>query len=113
MITAALFVVAAAAGAVTRAEAGRRWNRPGGITYGILVVNVGGSLLLGLLWNVSPPTLTVLGVGGIGTFTTFSSFARDVVALSERRQVAQAVGYLLVSLAAGVGAAGAGITLVT
>ena len=112
MITAALFAVAAAAGAVARAEAGRRWNLPDGFPYGILAVNVVGSLLLGLLWNVTPPTLTVLGVGGLGTFTTFSSFARDVVALSERRQIAQAAAYLLVSLAAGVGAAALGIALV-
>jgi len=113
VITAALFVVAAAVGAVTRAEAGRRWNRPDGLPYGILVVNVAGSLLLGLLWNVTPPTLTVLGVGGLGSFTTFSSFTRDVVALRERRQITQAAAYLLVSLAAGVGAAALGITLVS
>ena len=112
MITAALFALAAAVGAVARTEAGSRWNVPDGVPYGILGVNVAGSLLLGLLWNVSPPTLTVLGIGGLGTFTTFSSFARDVVALTERRQIAQAAAYLIISLAAGVGAAALGISLV-
>ena len=98
MITMALFALAAAVGALARAASGRRWNVPDGVPYGILGVNVAGSLVLGLLWNVSPPTLTVLGVGGLGTFTTFSSFARDVVALTEGRQIAQAAVYLLVSL---------------
>lgn len=113
MITAALFVVAAAAGTVSRAWAGERLNRPGGIPYGTLAVNVVGSLLLGLLWNVGPPTTTVLGVGALGTFTTFSSFAHDLVALTERRRALLAVGYLTASCAASVGAAAVGVALVT
>lgn len=48
MITAAAFVVAAAAGALARAEAGRRWNQHGGLAVSTLIVNVTGSFLLGL-----------------------------------------------------------------
>ena len=113
MITISLFVLAAASGGLARAEAGRRLNRPGGMPYGILIVNVVGSLLLGLLWSVSPPTLTVLGVGGLGTFTTFSSFARDVVVLTQYRQVLSASLYLAVSLLMGIGAAALGVAIVT
>ena len=51
-------------------------------------------LLLGLLVHVAPPTLTVAGVAGLGAYTTFSSFARDVVALSEVRQFLLAVVYV-------------------
>lgn len=111
MITVAGFVVAAAAGALARAEAGRRWNRHEGFPFGTLAVNVSGSFLLGLLWDVAPPVVTVLGVAGLGALTTFSSFARDVVALAEQRHVMLAAIYVVVSCAAGVGAAGLGIAL--
>lgn len=105
MITALLFVALAAVGAVARAEVGRGWNRGHGMPYGTLAVNVSGSFLLGLLWDVAPPALTVLGVAGLGTFTTFSSFARDLVALTERRQLVTAAAYLTMSCGGGIAAA--------
>ena len=111
-MTAALFVVFAAAGAVARAEAGRRWNRHDGMPYGLLAVNVAGSFLLGLLSNVGTPAITVLGVAGLGAFTTFSSFARDVVALADRRRVVAVTVYLVASCAGGIAAAAAGVALV-
>lgn len=112
MITAAAFVIAAAAGALARAEAGRRWNRYQGPAVGTLAVNVTGSFLLGLLWNVAPPALTIVGVGGLGALTTFSSFARDVVALSERRKLGTAFVYVGASCVLGTGGAALGIALV-
>ena len=45
--------------------------------------------------------------------STFASFARDMVELSELRQIAQAAAYLVTTLTAGVGAAALAITLVT
>ena len=90
MITAAAFVAAAIAGALTRAEAGRRWNRHNGFAVGTLIVNVTGSFMLGLLSDVAPTTMTVVGVGGLGAYTTFSSFARDTVALAELRRLTTA-----------------------
>ena len=111
MITAATFVMAAALGAVARAEAGRRWNRHNGLAVGTAIVNVTGSFLLGLLADVTPPVLTVLGVGGLGAYTTFSSFARDAAALVEQRRPALAAAYVLGSCAAGVAAAAAGLAV--
>lgn len=111
MITATAFMVAAAVGALARAEIGRRWNRHKGLAVGTLVVNVGGSFLLGLLWNVAPPALTVLGVGALGAFTTFSSFARDAVALAECGKLGLAVAYVGASCGLGVGAAALGVAL--
>lgn len=111
MITAIAFVVAAASGAVARAEAGRRWNRHDGMPVGTLVVNVTGSFLLGLLVNLAPPALTVLGVGGLGAYTTFSSFARDVVALGEVRQVPLAAAYVGLTCALGIAAAAIGVAI--
>lgn len=109
MITAVAFVVAAGAGAVARAEAGRRWNRHDGLALGTLIVNVTGSFLLGLLSNVAPPTVTVLGVGGLGAYTTFSSFARDAVALVEAGRFGLAVAYVAGTCGLGLAAAAAGI----
>ncbi len=124
MITACLFAVAAAAGALARAEAGRRWNRPG-MPAGTFVVNVTGSFLLGLLSEVGPPAVTVLGVGGLGAYTTFSGFAREIALLGgapgpgtipdgrpgRRRRLGAAAIYVVASCGAGIVAAAAGIAI--
>ena len=111
MIIAVAFVVAAGAGAVMRAEAGHRWNRHEGMAWGTVVVNVVGAFGLGLLHEAAPPVLTVAGVAGLGALTTFSSFARDVVALADARKAAACAAYLAVSLTAGVGAAALGMAI--
>ncbi len=111
MIVAAAFVLAAGAGALARAEAGRRWNNHDGLAWGTVVVNVLGSFALGALHDVGPPAITIIGVGGLGAFTTFSSFARDTVALAEARQLALTVIYVVVSCAAGGGAAAIGMAI--
>jgi CrcB protein len=110
--TAVAFVVAAATGALARAEAGRRWNRHEGFPLGTLIVNVTGSLLLGLLSDVAPPMLTVLGVAGLGAYTSFSSFARDTVALTEMNKIALAALYVAASCLLSIGAAATGVALV-
>lgn len=54
---------------------------------GILVVNITGSFLLGLLTgipHVSAMWLTVLGVGLLGGFTTFSAVSVESVLLARR-----------------------------
>lgn len=111
MITALAFVVAAAAGAVARTEAGRRWNRDDGLPLGTLLVNTTGSFLLGLLVNTAPPVLTVVGVAGLGAYTTFSSFARDTVALIEQRTVGLAAAYVGATLSVGIAAAALGVAV--
>jgi CrcB protein len=113
MIAAVAFVVAAAAGALARAELGRRWNRHDGFPAGTVVVNVTGSFALGLLADTAPPMLTVFGVAGLGAYTTFSSFARDTVALAETKAIAVAAGYVVITCIAGIGAAAVGVALGT
>jgi fluoride exporter len=84
---------------------------------GILVVNVSGSLVLGLLvgsslhHGVSPYWVTVAGTGLIGAYTTFSTFTFDTNALLERRRWAPATLNVVVSLGAGLGAAALGLAL--
>jgi fluoride exporter len=111
VITAVAFVVAAAGGALARAEIGRRWNRHDGVPLGTLIVNVTGSFLLGLLTDVAPPALTIAGAAGLGAYTTFSSFARDAVALLQLRQAALAAVYVVTTCAIGITAAALGVAL--
>ena len=112
MITALAFLGAAAAGAVARAEAGRRWNRHEGVALGTLIVNVSGSFLLCLLSQTTPPVLTVLGVGALGAYTTFSSFARDAVALADDGRLWLAGLYVAASAVLGIGAAALAVAIV-
>ena len=106
---AAAFIALAAAGALTRALVGRALNR--GFPTGTLLINVSGSFALGLLHGASPAALTTVGTGGLGAYTTFSSFSRDAIALVEEGRRVAAVIYVASTLIAGVAAAAAGIVL--
>jgi CrcB protein len=110
VITALAFVAAAAVGTLARAGAGRA-NRADALPWGTLAVNVVGSFLLGLLDGVGAPEATVLGVGGLGALTTFSTFARELVTAVELGRRVRAASYLVVTLAAGVVAAAAGLAI--
>ena len=105
-MTAALFVLAAAAGTTLRWQLRIRLAPP----YATLAVNLVGSFALGLLHGVEAPALTVLGVGGLGAMTTFSTFAQELVELWEDR-TSVAVAYAVVTLSGGIAAALAGIRL--
>ncbi len=73
-----LFLLAAAIGAISRHELARRFS------FGILVANIAGSFILGLLTGLAShhglgvgPFL-VLGAGFCGSLTTFSTVSVDV-----------------------------------
>ena len=62
-------------------------GRSGAFPLGVLVVNVLGSFLLGLLTgipHVAAVWLTILGVGVLGGFTTFSTVAVETALLAQR-----------------------------
>ena len=109
MITAAAFVILAALGALTRAVAGHHLNRS--FPVGTLAVNVVGAFLLGLLAGVGPPMSTVVATTGLGALTTFSSFARDAVALIEEHRRGAAALYVVSTVGLGLIAAGGGLAL--
>lgn len=88
------FLIAAALGALSRAEIGRRLNRHNAFPLGTLLVNCSGSFALGLLAGASAPIMAIVGVGFLGAFTTVSSFARDVTALLQSHRGIQAVTYM-------------------
>ena len=77
--------------------------------YGTFAVNALGSFVLGLLTfgSVGNQTLLLVGVGGCGAFTTFSSFAHDTVHRFEAGETLPA----LVNAAGTLAAALAGIAL--
>lgn len=94
-------------------------RRPVAFPYAILLVNVSGSLLLGVLTGTalvgatSPSWAVVLGSGFCGGFTTFSTTSVASVALALhgrwRLALANALGTLLLCIAA----AGLGLAVST
>ncbi len=91
-------------------------RRTGGARpWGTLAVNVGGSLVGGvvagtaLFGDASATVRLVAGVGFAGSFTTFSTFAVDTVRLVTDGHTAAALGNIAANLLASVIAAGVGL----
>lgn len=89
----------------------------GEFPWGTGLVNVTGSLLLGLVAGLAvhhglPATPTVvLGAGFAGGYTTLSTWAWETLALAGEREVLAAAVNVVGSLAAGLAAAAAGLGL--
>lgn len=107
MLTAIAFVGLAGVGAAVRFLASDRW--PGG-HRGTLLVNVAGSLLLGLLTGAGAAVPLVVGVGGLGALTTFSTFAADTLALAEKSRY-RAGGHVAATVVLGLAAALVGLAI--
>lgn len=94
---------------------GARWTLP----WGTIVINVGGSLLLGLVLGLASTGLLderaalIAGTGFLGGYTTFSTASYETVRLLQRGGRAGLVGVLnaLGSLVVGTAAAGLGLWL--
>jgi CrcB protein len=111
-VTALLVVAGAVVGTPLRLLVTRLSARGGrDPARGTLVVNVAGSVLLGvLLGRADMPAWAValIGTGFCGALTTFSTFGADVVRLLEQRALGRALAYLAATLVLGIAAAGAG-----
>jgi CrcB protein len=113
------FLIAAAIGAPARYVVDRAVSErsAGRIPWGTFVVNVSGCLALGvvtglgLYHGVGSTARTVLGTGGLGAYTTFSTFSFDTVRLVDGGNLPAAARYALGSLVAGTAAAAAGLML--
>lgn len=75
-----------------------------------LVINTVGAALLALLRRYGPGTLssplvTALGIGFLGSFTTWSAVIAVVAIAGGTGQLLLAIGYLVVTLVLGIGVA--------
>ncbi|EXJ51075.1 fluoride efflux transporter FluC [Microbacterium sp. MRS-1] len=90
-------------------------GRSGAFPLGILLVNVLGSFLLGLVTglgpNVSPAWASILGVGVLGGFTTFSTVSTETALLAERGRRDWAWVNLIGTLVLALIAAAAGLVI--
>jgi CrcB protein len=72
---------------------------------GTIAVNVAGSFALGLVVGSEVESLVIVGVAGLGSFTTFSTMALDFTTVPRH----EAVGYLVTTLVLGLLAAWLGL----
>ena len=85
--------------------------------WGTFVINVTGSLLLGLVLGLAThhglpaAPAAVVGTGFLGGYTTWSTYLWESLALAEAGALGQAALNLFASLAAGLAAAAAGFAL--
>lgn len=115
----AAFLVAAAVGAPARYVIdGLVQDRAAGVfPRGTFVVNVSGCLVLGVLvglglhHGLDPTVSTVAGTGGIGAYTTFSTFTFETVRLAEEGAVDAALRNVAANLLVGLAAAALGLAV--
>ncbi|MGW2962470.1 fluoride efflux transporter CrcB [Streptomyces sp. NPDC001220] len=85
--------------------------------WGTFVVNVVGCLILGLLTGAasagaaSPHLQLLLGTGLCGALTTYSTFSYETLRLTETGAGLYAAANVVASVAAGLGAAFAGVAI--
>lgn len=90
---------------------------PAAFPYATIVVNIAGSLAMGLLIGILARTLPpmqeevrlFLAVGILGGFTTFSAFSLDAVTLWERGDISGAALYVTISVVVSILALFAGL----
>ena len=113
------FLAAAAVGAPSRylLDGWIQDRTRGAFPWGTFTVNVSGCLLLGVLTGLGlyheldATTRTVLGTGGLGAYTTFSTFTFETVRLAEEGALDEAFRNAAASFLVGLAAASAGLAL--
>jgi fluoride exporter len=119
VILALVVSVAAGLGAVLRyvVDVNVQHRVRGEFPYGTLVINLTGSLFLGIVTGLSlhhglpkNPTL-ILGTGLAGGYTTLSTWAVESLALAQKGSMAEAGINVVGSFVLGMAAAAAGLGL--
>ena len=114
-----LLIAAGGLGAVCRfvLDGAVRSRFGSGFPIGTLVINISGSLILGLLTGLTlahllPDTVRlVVGTGFLGGYTTFSTASFETVRLLQERRVPAALLYGLGTLLATTAVAGLGLLI--
>lgn len=86
---------------------------PSALPWGILAINVTGSLAIGLLGGmIAREDLRALVlIGLLGGYTTFSAFSRDTVMLAQQGRWGLSAAYAVLSVVLSVGACALGSLL--
>jgi CrcB protein len=113
------FLVAAGIGAPSRylLDAWVQDRTSGAFPWGTFTVNVTGCLLLGMLaglglyHDLGSTARTVIGTGGLGAYTTFSTFTFETVRLAEEGALDEAARNTAATLLVGLAAVTAGLAL--
>jgi len=91
-----------------------------GFPFATLMVNIIGSFVMGLLYQLIEHEIltisvhrTLIGIGFLGAFTTFSTFSLDSLLLLQQGDVLKAGINILLNVSLCIGAAGLGIYLVS
>lgn len=91
-----------------------------GFPFATLAVNISGSLLMGTIYGLIEQGVievsiyrTLIGIGFLGAFTTFSTFSLDTLLLLQQGDLLKAIMNVLLNVSLCIFAAGIGIYLVT
>jgi len=91
-----------------------------GFPFATLAVNISGSLVMGILYGLIEQGIlqvsvyrTLIGIGFLGAFTTFSTFSLDSLLLIQQGDIFKAMINILLNVSLCIFAAGMGIFIVT
>jgi len=91
-----------------------------GFPFATLMVNICGSFVMGLLYQLIEQEIldinihrTLIGIGFLGAFTTFSTFSLDSLLLLQQGDVLKAAINILLNVSLCIGAAALGMFMVT
>ena len=91
-----------------------------GFPFATLMVNISGSFIMGLLYGLIEEGVielsvarTLIGIGFLGAFTTFSTFSLDTLLLIQQGDIVKAIVNVLLNVLLCISAAGLGMFLVT
>jgi len=104
-------IIGAAIGAPARFAIDQYIRRFSTKPYGIFLVNILGSFLLGLTFKSSEHIHDLLAIGFAGAFTTWSTFMLDIFLAYELKRYKEAGINLVLSLGFGLIAAQIGLSL--